>query len=205
MERASFETERRRRVQEYSSELEQLRSDENERLNKLAKEHESEMEAMMQRREDSLSEKKENLDEETGNWQRRRLMEIRQDAIEKDKDTYAALREQSEAELEMVIAKLEAQAKEERARIEAIIEKQLASVRDNLALSESKAVEEEQGERAPASREGGANNIAKFSKQLPWAGTPWTTKKVRFLRRTLASSSRGSSAWSAGWRSRRRT
>ena len=85
-----------------------------------------------------------NLDEETANWQRRRLMEIRQDAVGKDKDTYTALREQSEAELDMVIAKLEAQAKEERAGIEEAMEKQLNSLKGNLSVSENRAVEEEQ-------------------------------------------------------------
>ena len=71
-------------------------------------------------------------------------MEIRQDAVRKDKDTYSALREQSEAELDMVIAKLEAQAKEERACIEEAMEKEVSSLKGNLSVSEDRAVEEEQ-------------------------------------------------------------
>ncbi|GMI05357.1 hypothetical protein TrLO_g4122 [Triparma laevis f. longispina] len=143
-ERAGFETERRRRVTEYGEEMEEGRRKAEERLGKMEKEHEEEVKVMMEKREEVTFGKKEDLEEETKLWQRRKLEELRESANKNEKEVFDSLREQSEGELDMVIAKLEAQARQERSEIESTVEKGLAVVKNNLESSEVKATEEEQ-------------------------------------------------------------
>lgn len=143
-ERAAFETERRRLVAGYNGELEKLREVENSHLERFHKEHGNDMLRLKEQREEMVTEKKAEWAEELAQWQRRKLVEIREDLEMKHKATRNALMEQSDAELEMVIAKLAAQATEERIGYEAEVDKQLEIFKGNLKAAEKKAIEEEQ-------------------------------------------------------------
>ncbi|GMI13363.1 hypothetical protein TrVE_jg3004 [Triparma verrucosa] len=143
-ERSGFENERRRRVAEYAAEMEEARRAGEERFSKLANEHEEEIQSMMAKRSDAVVEKKDNLDSETSIWQRRQLEQIRASFNAQEKEAFASLRDQSTAELDMVIAKLEAQAKQERMEICSAVEKTLQPYKSSLQTSEVKATEEEQ-------------------------------------------------------------
>ena len=143
-ERSAFETERRRRVTGYAHELEELRAAESDRLAQAAADHEHQMAQLTLQKHDALKDRQEYVEGHMENWQRERLFQIREDQHKKDDASRRALIEQSEAELSMVLAKLDAQAAEERTGLDYMINTKLEAFTSNLNKEEYKLAEEEQ-------------------------------------------------------------
>jgi hypothetical protein len=143
-ERESFESERRRRVATYNNELEELRQMEMKAVEKESRAHEDSMAVIREEKERRLEEKREEGEEQLRAWQRSRLREIQQEVDVSFRKTHAAIKEQSEAELEMVLAKLEAQAAEEKKTIESQVDSELESFEKVLAEGEQREKEAEQ-------------------------------------------------------------
>jgi len=112
-ERQKFESERKRRNNTYASELAELREIEGERLAEMSRAHEQEMKSIHEKREFAIAEKQRQNAAANENWQRLRLEEIREDVEKRELTQIKALREQSNAELEMVLSRLEAQSANE--------------------------------------------------------------------------------------------
>jgi hypothetical protein len=143
-ERSAFEVERRRRVSGYNAELEDIRQTEADRMSRFLQEHEAQLASLQQQKQDAMEQRQENMAEQMQNWQRERLMQLRQEQHVKDESARRALREQSEAELGMVLAKLEAQTSEERNGIEGKVQSQLENYTMNLRKEEERLCQEEQ-------------------------------------------------------------
>jgi len=144
-ERAAFETERRRRAQGYNKELGELREAESDRLKRAGKEHEDQMALLQRQKQGAVGQRQERMTEDMENWQRERLARLRDEQGRKDDCSRKALRERSQAELGMVLAKLDSQASEEKSGIDEAAEGRRESYLALLGKEEGRLVEEEQG------------------------------------------------------------
>ncbi len=142
-ERSSFEAERRKRSSLYTNEIDEARSVEQERFAKLQAQHDRDMRALSEEKEEAVSAERDRVDGDLERWQRQRIVEIRSEQAERDKETERLLLEQSDAELELVIAKLDAQAVEERGRVDRECQESVDTVVKTYHQVESKMAEEE--------------------------------------------------------------
>jgi len=143
-ERESFENERRRRVATYNNELEELRQMEMKAIEKEVLAHENAMVGLREEKERRLKERREVGEEQLRSWQRSQLRDIQGEIERNFRKTEAAIKEQSEAEFEMVLAKLEAQAADERGALESHAETELESFKQVLTEGEAREKEAEQ-------------------------------------------------------------
>ena len=107
------QSERRRRQQGYSAELDELRDVEADRLDRITRDHDREMKDISEKSNLNIQDRQRRNDKSNENWQRERLEIIREELDKKEQVAIKTLREQSSAELNMVLTRLETQSASE--------------------------------------------------------------------------------------------